>query len=73
MFSKIVLKENKGFSEVRVLFDRYDELSLKSKTREGRTSGVQIQYKVEDETNIENITPEIFLSLVNTKRDLQNI
>ena len=42
MFSKIVLKENKGFSEVRVLFDRYDELSLKSKTREGRTSGVQI-------------------------------
>ena len=73
MFSKIVLKENKGFSEVRVLFDRYDELSLKSKTREGRTSGVQIQYKVEDETNIENITPEIFLSFVNTKRDLQNI
>ena len=73
MFSKIILKENKGFSEVRVLFDRYDELSLKSKTREGRTSGVQIQYKVEDETNIENITPEIFLSLVNTKRDLQNI
>ena len=73
MFSKIILKENKGFSEVRVLFDRYDELSLKSKTREGSTSGVQIQYKVEDETNIENITPEIFLSLVNTKRDLQNI
>ena len=73
MFSKIILKENKGFSEVRVLFDRYDELSLKSKTREGRTSGVQIQYKVEDETYIENITPEIFLSLVNTKRDLQNI
>ena len=73
MFSKIILKENKGFSEVRVLFDRYDELSLKSKTREGRTSGVQIQYKVEDETNIENITPEIFLSLANTKRDLQII
>ena len=73
MFSKIILKENKGFSEVRVLFDRYDELSLKSKTHEGRTSGVQIQYKVEDETNIENITPEIFLSLANTKRDLQNI
>ena len=73
MFSKIILKENKGFSEVRVLFDRYDELSLKSKNREDRTSGVQIQYKVEDDTNIENIIPEIFLSLFNTKRDLQNI
>ena len=40
VFSKIILKGSQGFPEVRVLFDRYDELSLKSKTREDRTSGI---------------------------------
>ena len=55
---------------MRVLFDRYDELSLKSKTREDRTSGIQIQYKIEDDTNIESITSERFLSHFNTKRNL---
>ena len=56
--------------EVHVLFDRYDELSLKSKTREDRSSGIQIQYRIENDTNIESITSEKFLSHVNTKRDL---
>ena len=37
---------------MRVLFDRYDELSLKSKTREDRNSGMQSQYEIEDDTNI---------------------
>ena len=46
-----------------------DMMNLKSKTREDRTSGIQIQCKIEDDTNIENITSEKFLSLVNTKRD----
>ena len=55
---------------MRVLCDRYDELSLKSKTREDRTSGIQIQYKIEDDTNIESITSERFLSHFNTKRNL---
>ena len=45
-------------------------VSLKSKTREDCTSGIQIQYKIEDDTNIENIASEKFLSHVNTKRDL---
>ena len=27
VFSKIILKESQGFTEVRVLFGRYDELS----------------------------------------------
>ena len=57
VFSNIFLKESQGFSEVRVLFDRYDELSLNSKTREDCTSRIQIQYKIQDVTNIENITP----------------
>ena len=70
VFSKIILKESQGFPEVRVLFDRYDALSLKSKTREDRTSEIQIQYQIEDDANIENITSEKFLSHVDTKRDL---
>ena len=54
-----------------VLFDRYDELSLKSKTRVDRTSGMQIQCKIENDINIESITSEKFLSHFNTKRNLK--
>ena len=67
MFSKIILKESQGFPEVHVLFDRYDELSLKCKDC---TCRIQIQYKIEDDTNIESTTSENFLSHVNTKRGL---
>ena len=70
VFSKIILKEHQGFPDVRVLFDRYDKLYLKSKTSEDRSSGIQIQSRIEDDTNIESITSEKFLSHVNTKRDL---
>ena len=31
VFSKIILKESQGFPEVRVLFERYDELSQNPK------------------------------------------
>ena len=54
---------------MRVLFDRCDKLPLKSETREDRTSGIQIQYKIEDDTNIENIMSEKILCDVNTKRN----
>ena len=54
---------------MRVLFDRCDKLPLKSKTREDRTSGIQRQYKIEDDTNIENIMSEKILSHINTKRN----
>ena len=66
VFSKIILKKSLGFPEVRVLFDRYDELSLKSKAPEDRSFGIQIQYKIEGNTNMSGK----FLSHVNTKRDL---
>ena len=44
---------------------------LKFKTRDDRASGIQIPYKIEDDTNIENITSEKFLSHVHTKRDFK--
>ena len=56
LLSKVILKESYGSPGVHVWFDKYDDLSLKSKTREGRNSGIQIQYKIEDDTNIENLT-----------------
>ena len=37
------------FKEARAFFDRYDELSLKSKTRQNRAGVTQTQYKVEDD------------------------
>ena len=32
------------YTEVRLIFDRYLEQSLKARTREARTAGVQIRY-----------------------------
>ena len=58
------------FKETRVIFDRYDELSLKSKTRENRAGGTQTQYKVEDDTFISNLKTKEFLSSAKTKEEL---
>ena len=62
VFSKIILKESQGFPEVSqdfpcIIWQVWWKIPkiLKSKTREDRTSGIQIQYKTEDDTNIENI------------------
>ena len=51
VLSKIILSESQELSEVRVLLDRYEELSWKSKTWEHRTTGVQIQYKYQKHFN----------------------
>ena len=66
-FQKLFWKKVKDFP--KCVYYLTDMMNLKSKTREDRTSGIQIQCKIEDDTNIENITSEKFLSLVNTKRD----
>ena len=58
------------FKETRVIFDRYDQLSLKSKTRENRVGGTQTQYKVEDDTFISNLKTKEFLSSAKTKEEL---
>ena len=46
-----ILRESEGFDEARVIFERYDT-SIKSRTRDSRTKGVQVQYKVDDDTVI---------------------
>ena len=58
------------FKDTRVIFNRYDELPLKSKTRENRAGGTQTQYKVEDDTFISNSKTKEFLSSAKTKEEL---
>ena len=45
VYSKIILSESHEFSEVCVLFDRYEELSLKSETRKHRTTWFKFNTK----------------------------
>ena len=65
-----IKSEAAGFDEILIIFDRYIENSLKSKTRDSRTSGVQVQYKIADDTRIEHISTSQFLSHIQTKNEL---
>ena len=69
-FVQKVEKEAQGFDEVRVIFDRYTEESLKSSTRTGRTGGETVRYKISDDTVIEHLTTKQFLSDIKTRQDL---
>ena len=69
-FIKIVKRESTGFNEVRVVFDRYDETSLKNYTRSKRHKGEAVHYKVYDSTQIGHLTSKQFLSSVKTKNEL---
>ena len=51
-----------GFGEVRLVFDRYFQNSLKSRTREKRTCGQGIRYQISATTDISNITLKQLLS-----------
>ena len=65
-----MLFEATGFNEIHVIFDRYISTSLKAKTRDFRNSGIQVRYKVEDDTVISNLSTGQFLSHIGTKHEL---
>ena len=69
-FVQKVKKESQGFDEVRVIFDRYIEESLKSGTRTIRTGSETICYKISDDTIIQHLTTKQFLSDIKTKQEL---
>ena len=69
-FVQKVKKESQGFDEVRVIFDRYIEESLKSGTRTIRKGGETIRYKISDDTIIQHLTTKQFLSDIKTKQEL---
>ena len=58
------------FKETRVIFDGYDELLVKSKTRENRAGGTKAQCKVKDDTFISNLKAKEFLSCAKSKEEL---
>ena len=69
-FVSIIKHEAVGYQEVRLVFDRYEKASLKANTREKRTQGLSVQYKVTDETQIKHLTTKQFLSSIYTKNEL---
>ena len=70
MFTKQLHKESEPYKEVRLIFDRYLENSLKNRTRQKRISGVNVRYIIGDNTNMEAMTMKRFLSHIQTKHAL---
>ena len=70
VFIKRVKLESRQYDEVYLIFDQYIEGSLKERTRHKRTGGKGIQYKVTDNTCIDNIPLKKFLSHIETKQEL---
>jgi len=59
--------------EIILVFDTYEDDSLKSATRDKRKQGrASVQYQVRDETTIKHIPMSRFLSHDKTKTDLTN-
>ena len=69
-FSNRLIQEAKGFSEVRLVFDRYVNSSLKEQCREKRSSGKHIKYIMKDSTLLEGIKMKDFLSHIEPKSNL---
>ena len=69
-FVNIIIKESQGFSEVRVIFDRYVASSLKSYTGTTRRTGDPIQYKIHGKSKIGHLETKEFLANKETKNDL---
>ena len=70
VFTNQIIDESQRFSEIRVIFDLYLDISLKAKTRNDRTNSTQIQYKVDDSTIIKHLKTSEFFSHIKTKQDM---
>ena len=69
IFTNQIIDESQRFSEIRVIFDLYLDISLKVK-RNDRTNSTQIQYKVDDSTIIKHLKTSGFFSHIKTKQDM---
>ena len=61
-FLAIICKTAANYDEVRLVFDRYMNTSLKEQMRKKRTKGKSTYYHVKDTTLIKNIFLKDFLS-----------
>ena len=70
VFIDILINESRGYKQIRLIFDRYMKHSLKEQTREKRTKGKVVHFKISDDTKIENYSMKVFLSHIKTKKEL---
>ena len=70
-FVQTISKLMQGYSEGRVIFDRYIHNSLKTQTRAKRTSGCDpVKFYISDSTNIKFVQLKTLLSHIETKAQL---
>ena len=69
-FTNQIIDESHRFSEIRVIFDRYLDISLKAKTRNDRTNDTQVQFKVDDSMINKHLKTFEFLSHITAKQDM---
>ena len=55
IFANTSIKESEDFHEVRLVFDRYIEGSIKERTREKRSSGKATRYIIKDSMSLVGI------------------
>ena len=70
IFADRLIKESEDFHEVRLVFDRYIEGSLKERTREKRSGGKATRYIIKDSTSLVGVKMKELLSHILTKKDL---
>ena len=70
VFVDRILDQSFRYNEVRVIFDRYIEGSLKAQTMVGRTRVYSTVFQVHDEIKIDNLKTKTFLPSIETKNDL---
>ena len=66
VFVDRILDESFRYNEVRVIFDRYIEGSLKAQTMVGRTRGYSTVFQVHDEIKTDNLKTKTFLPSIET-------
>ena len=70
-FLNIIKAETKVYNEARIIFDRWDQKSLKANTRANHTAGLSaVRYKVSDSTKIGHLKTKEFLSAIKPKIEL---
>ena len=69
-FVNMIWREDIGYDDIRVVFNRYIERSLKANTRSKCTHGMSVHYKVSHQTRIGHLTTKQFLSSIETKNEL---
>ena len=61
-FTRLLHHESEGYDQVRLIFDHYQENSIKDQTRNKRTQGNQTRYKITNDTNPHGVTMKKLLS-----------